>query len=86
MHALLSERLESISRLFGQLPDTLEDVWIQVALGELEEAERMINAVPRRHSFALRYHEVKKVDWESCHRVLTDEAKHRCLSAGWKGP
>ena len=26
---LLSERLENISRLFGQLPDTLEDVWVR---------------------------------------------------------
>ena len=85
VHALLSERLESISRLFGQLPDTLEDVWIQVALGELEDAKRTIDAVPRRHPFTLRYHEVERVDWESCHRVLTDEAKHRCLSLRWTG-
>ena len=33
VHAMLSERLESISQLFGQLPDTLEDVWIQVGTG-----------------------------------------------------
>ena len=36
---LLSERLENISRLFGQLPDTLEDVWVRVALGEIEGRE-----------------------------------------------
>ena len=85
VHALLSKRLESISRLFGQLPDTLEDVWIQMALGELEDAKRTLNAVPTRHPFALRYHKVERVDWESCHRVLSDEAKHRCLSLGWTG-
>ena len=83
VHELLSERLEGISRLFGQVPDTLEDVWIQVALGEVEEAKRTIDAIPTRHPFALRYHEVKRMDWESCHRVLSDEAKHRCLSLGW---
>ena len=33
---LLSERLENVSRLFGQLPDTLE-VWVQVALGRIKE-------------------------------------------------
>ena len=31
----LAQRLESVSRLFGQLPDILEDVCVQVALGEL---------------------------------------------------
>jgi len=33
VHELLSERLESIYALFGQLPEVLEDVWIHVALG-----------------------------------------------------
>ena len=80
---LLSERLESISRLFGQLPDTLEDVWVQVALGRIEEAKRTIDAVPDRHPFALRYHEVEHVDWESCARVLADDARHQALARGW---
>ena len=65
VHELLSERLESISRLFGQLPDTLEDVWVQVALGQAEEAKRTIDAVPQQHPFELRYREVRHVDWES---------------------
>ena len=34
---LLSQRLARISHLFGQLPDTLEDAWVQVALGKIEE-------------------------------------------------
>ena len=80
---LLSERLESISRLFGQLPDTLEDVWVRVALGEIEQAKRTIDAVPDEHPFALRYHEVGRVDWESCARVLDDDARRRSLSRGW---
>ena len=80
---LLSERLENISRLFGQLPDTLEDVWVQVALGRIEEARRTIDAAPRRHPFALRYHEVERVDWESCARVLDDDARRAALARGW---
>ena len=80
---LLSERLESISRLFGQLPDTLEDVWVSVALGRIEEAKSTIDAVPERHPFALRYHEVRPVDWESCARVLDDGAQRRSLERGW---
>ena len=82
---LLSERLENVSRLFGQLPDTLEDVWVQVALGRIEEAKRTIDAVPDRHPFALRYHEVRRVDWESCARVLDDDAKRQALACGWDG-
>ena len=82
---LLSERLENISRLFGQLPDTLEDVWVRVALGEIEAAKQTINAVPEEHPFALRYREVRPVDWESCARVLAADARRRSLTRGWQG-
>ena len=82
---LLSERLENISRLFGQLPDTLEDVWVQVALGRIAEAKRTIDAVPDRHPFALRYHEVRRVDWESCAHVLAADAQRQALARGWNG-
>ena len=82
---LLSERLESISRLFGQLPDTLEDVWVKVALGEMEQAKQTIDRVPNKHPFELRYHEVGRVDWESCARVLDDAAKRQSLTRGWNG-
>ena len=81
---LLSERLRNVSRLFGQVPDTLEDVWVRVALGEIEEAKRTIDAVPDEHPFALRYREeVRRVDWESCARVLADDARRRSLRRGW---
>jgi len=36
VHELLSARLEGIYALFGQLPDVLEDVWINVALGHMD--------------------------------------------------
>ena len=83
VHELLSERLENISRLFGQLPDTLEDVWVSVALGRIEDAKKTIDASPDEHPFALRYHEVERVDWESCARVLSDDAKREWLDRGW---
>ncbi len=83
---ILSQRLQGISRLFGQLPDTLEDVWVQVALGRVEEARQTIDAVPEQHPFALRYHkqnEVKHVDWESCASVLEDDVRQLSLTRGW---
>ena len=80
---LLSQRLERISLLFGQLPDTLEDVWVDVALGRLDKARQTIDAVPEQHPFALRYREVERVDWESCARVLDDGVRRRSLARGW---
>jgi hypothetical protein len=83
VHALLSERLEQIANLFGQLPDILEDVWIDVALGEIDRAKQTIDAVPRAHPFRLRYHTIKRVDWESCARVLDAEERKQFLMQGW---
>jgi hypothetical protein len=71
VHRALSDRLKDIRDVFGTLPDTLEDVWVKAAQGEMEEAKRLIDAVPRRHPFALRYTEsVPSADWEKCEQVL----------------
>jgi len=83
VHHLLSERLEEIYTLFGQLPDVLSDVWIDVALGEIESARKVIDAVPRRHPFDVKYQNVERVDWESCARVLDASTKRAALRGGW---
>ena len=84
VHELLSERLENIHSLFGQVPDVLEDVWIDVALNNVEEAKKKIDAVPSQHPFNLRYHaNVGKVDWESCTEVLDDHERKNHLMIGW---
>jgi len=36
--------------MFGQIPDVLEDVWIDVALGKIESAKQTINALPKQAS------------------------------------
>lgn len=85
VHSLLSERLANIHGMFGQIPDVLEDVWIHVALNDIEEAKRKIDAIPKQHPFELRYHvNVGKVDWESCAKVLDSREKRKHLMAGWK--
>ena len=84
VHELLSGRLEDISRMFGQLPDILEDAWVNVAIGEIEKAKQTIDGVPKKHPFALRYHEVEKVDWETCEMVLDNTNRKKYLSKGWK--
>ena len=83
VHALLSGRLQAIHRLFGQIPDVLEDVWIDVALGKIEEAKQTIDAIPEQHPFEIRYHRLEKVPWESCSRVLDARDRKEHLLKGW---
>lgn len=84
VHELLSSRLENIHNLFGQIPDVLEDVWVKVALNEIEEAKHIIDAVPKQHPFELRYNQVKKINWESCATVLDNREKTKYLMTGWR--
>jgi len=83
VHELLSSRLQDIHSLFGQIPDVLEDAWVAMALGEKEEAKRVIDALPKEHPFEIRYTRVVSVDWESCANVLSAEEKRRVLGEGW---
>jgi superfamily II DNA/RNA helicase len=83
VHDLLSTRLQAIHDLFGQLPDTLEDVWVNVALRDVERAREIIDAVPTTHPFALRYDRIEPVDWESCARVLDAQAQLEALRVAW---
>jgi len=84
VHSLLSERLENIYAMFGQIPDILEDVWVHVALNEIEEAKKKIDAIPRKHPFELKYNKIDKVDWESCAKVLHSKEKRKHLMRGWR--
>lgn len=83
VHDLLSERLKQIHTLFGQLPDVLEDVWVDVALGNIEKAKQTIDEVPTEHPFDLRYHRIERIDWETCTAVLDDGERRRVLTAPW---
>jgi len=83
VHELLSERLEQIHNLFGQIPDMLEDAWVNVALNEIEEAKKTIGEVPEQHPFEMRYEQIASVDWESCAEVLADDERRRTLSEEW---
>lgn len=82
VHHLLSGRLQSIYHLFGQIPDVLEDVWIDVALGQIENAKKTIDAVPEQHPFEIRYNRIEKVPWESCTKVLESHARREHLLKG----
>ena len=86
VHVMLSLRLREIHSMFGQLPDVLEDVWVDLALGDVEQAQKRINSVPAKHPFELKYREPRAIDWESCERVLARDVKLEALRHGWGGP
>lgn len=83
VHQLLSDRLQNIFSLFGQIPDVLEDVWIDIATGKVEQAKRIIDAVPDKHPFEIRYQKIERIDWESCSHVLSEKAKKDALMKPW---
>ncbi len=83
VHQLLSARLAAIHDLFGQLPDTLEDVWVAVAERDEQKAREIIDAVPTQHPFEMRYDRVESVDWESCSEVLDAHSQLKTLLNPW---
>lgn len=85
VHKALADRLEAIHGLFGQIPDTLEDVWVQVALNDEAAARRLINrASEARNPFDIKYNKVEDDDWESVTTVIRPEAIRSVLKRPWK--
>jgi ERCC4-related helicase len=88
VHSLLANRLKNVQDLFGQIPDTLEDVWVEVALKKMDDAEKLINDFSENdlHPFYNKYQNqdnVKPINWEDCSLVLDNYEKRKYLSKGW---
>lgn len=84
VHQVLADRLEAIHDLFGQIPDTLEDVWVQIALNDAEAANQLIDRTTATKSpFDKKYSKVEDADWETCASVLNGESMKELLSRGW---
>jgi len=84
VHSVLADRLEAIHGLFGQIPDTLEDVWVQVALNDENAAKQLIDrTVATRNPFDVKYSKVEDADWETCASVLNGTSMKELLSRGW---
>ncbi len=84
VHQVLADRLEAIHGLFGQIPDTLEDVWVQVAFNNEQAANQLIDrAAATRNPFDAKYSKVEDADWETCSTVLEPGAVKEQLSRGW---
>ena len=84
VHQVLADRLEAIHGLFGQIPDTLEDVWVQVALNDADAAKQLIDrTTATRNPFDIKYSKVEDADWETCSTVLDPRIVKEQLSQGW---
>ncbi len=84
VHQVLADRLESIHQLFGQIPDTLEDVWVTIALEDEQEARQLIDrTTATRNPFDAKYSKVEDANWETCSLVLDPQAVKEQLSRGW---
>lgn len=84
VHQVLADRLEAIHDLFGQIPDTLEDVWVQVALNDEQSARQLIDrTTATRNPFDVKYSKVEDADWETCESVLNKVSLKDILSKGW---
>jgi superfamily II DNA/RNA helicase len=84
VHQVLADRLQAIHGLFGQIPDTLEDVWVQVALNDEQAANQLIDrTTATRNPFDIKYSKVEDADWETCASVLNPITVKELLSQGW---
>jgi hypothetical protein len=84
VHQVLADRLEAIHGLFGQIPDTLEDVWVQVALKDELAANQLIDrTAATRNPFDVKYSKVEDADWETCASVLNPISVKTLLSQAW---
>lgn len=84
VHQVLADRLEAIHDLFGQIPDTLEAVWVDIALNNEQRARELIDRTSiTRNPFDVKYSKVQEVNWESSNLVLDPIAVSELLRNGW---
>lgn len=84
VHSVLADRLEAVHELFGQIPDTLEDVWVQVALNDEHAANQLIDrATATRNPFDVKYSRVDDANWEDCASVLNPVSVREILEKRW---
>ncbi len=89
VYSVLSQRLKDKFDIFGSLPDTLDDEWIDDQEQMDEELDKYVERRDAaRNAFEIRYQTRDSIDpgkerWELCSRVLSrNELLHR-LNDGW---
>lgn len=86
VYGRLSERMKDRFDLFGSLPDTIKDEWIDDIehLGEL--MDQYINAQKQETGFDLRYNATLRPtdnDWRDCANVLSRRDFDTLMRKGW---
>lgn len=82
----LSERMRNRYDLFGSLPDTIKDEWIEDIETLGEKMDEYINAQKEATGFDLRYTgtmEPPAKDWRDCTEVLSRRDFAQLMSAAW---
>ena len=83
----LSERMRDRYNLFGSLPDTIKDEWIEDIETLGEKMDEHINAQKEATEFDLRYTTTMAPsgkDWRDCSEVLSRRDFVELMSHGWK--
>jgi len=82
----LSERMQDRYNLFGSLPDTIRDEWIEDIETMGEKMDEYINAQKQANGFDLRYTETMSPsdkDWRNCSNVLSRRDFTELMMSGW---
>jgi len=83
----LSERMKDRYNLFGSLPDTIKDEWIDDIETLDEKMDEYINVQKEATGFDLRYKataEPSDKDWRDCTDVLSRRNFMELMTSGWK--
>lgn len=89
VYSVLSRRLKDKFDIFGSLPDTLDDAWIEDQEKMAEELDRYIERrAEAKNAFELRYQSTDTISpskdrWELCTKVLARAELLERLSEGW---
>ena len=82
----LSERMHDKFNLFGSLPDTIKDEWIEHIETLDEQMDQYIDAQKRATGFDLRYNShlsASNKDWRDCFNVLSQRDFGTLMREGW---
>jgi superfamily II DNA or RNA helicase len=83
----LSERMRDRYDLFGALPDTIKDEWIDDIETLGEKMDEFIDAQKQANGFDLRYNTSStpsEKDWRDCSSVLSRSDFVKLMSEGWR--
>jgi len=82
----LSDRMKDRFDLFGSLPDTIEDQWIENIEFMDEKLDEYIDAQKRVNGFDIRYNtnlDAQEDEWRNCAKVLSRRSIDTLMRNGW---